>query len=269
MQSEIKKAFSSLVIPSNNSHKGENGKLVFIGGSELFHAPTKWALDLSSRFVDMLFYASVPQNNALIAQAKGEFWNGIVVPQGEVETYIDEANCVLIGPGMERTKETTKITNRLLSQFPQKKWVVDAGALQMVDPHLFTDTMIVTPHQKEIERLAGNLGVSVGEALQFLSEKGVTVLLKGQVDTTFINGTVVEIAGGHPGMTKGGTGDVLAGLLAGLYATNSAQVATLVASYTNKKAGEFLATSVGPFFNASDLAGVVPGVLFEELKKVM
>ena len=157
MQPEIKNAFSQLKLPASDSHKGENGKLVFIGGSELFHAPMRWALDTASRFVDMLFYASVPQNNELIAEAKGNFWNGIVVPQGQVEVYIDEADCVLIGPGMERDEETTEMTNTLLRTFPHKKWVVDAGALQMVNPELLTSSMIITPHQKELARVATHL----------------------------------------------------------------------------------------------------------------
>ena len=268
MQPEIKKALTSLKLPAADSHKGENGKLVFIGGSELFHAPTKWALDTASRFVDMLFYASVPQNNELILEAKGAFWNGIVVPQGQIEEYIEEADCVLIGPGMERVNETADMTNQLLRKFPQKKWVVDAGALQMVDPQLLTSSMIVTPHQKELVRVADHLEMTEEQTLQFLSEKGVTVLLKGTEDTLFSAGNVRTIEGGHPGMTKGGTGDVLAGVIAGLYATNSAEVATIVGSFVNKKAGEALASSVGPFFNASDLAQQVPKTLYSLLSSL-
>ena len=261
----IQHALASVILPKSNSHKGENGKLLFIGGSELFHAPTKWALDTASRFVDMLFYASVPQNNALITEAKGAFWDGIVVPQDEIETYISEADCVLIGPGMERVPETAEKTNELLALFPQKKWVVDAGALQMADPNLFTNTMILTPHQKELERVAKNMGVSPEVATTVLREKGVTLLVKGATDMVYTSAEVIPISGGSPGMTKGGTGDVLAGIIAGLYATNDAITATVVGSYVNKKAGEKLAENVGPFFNASDLAAQVPKTIFSLL----
>ncbi len=95
---------SQIKLPDPHSHKGENGKVLIIGGSELFHAASRWCLDAASSLVDMVFYSSVPTNNQLIEQAKGEFWNGIVVPRGELERYVSEADVVVIGPGMERNE---------------------------------------------------------------------------------------------------------------------------------------------------------------------
>lgn len=220
----ISEAFRTLDTPATNSHKGENGKMIFIGGSELFHAPARWALLSASRFVDMLFYSSVPQTEALLQIAKQEFWDGIVVPAGKLTEYIEEADVALIGPGMERTKDTEDVTNELLRQFPAKKWVVDAGALQMLNPSLLTNSMIITPHAKELERLSGNMHTSSDEAIKELSERGVTILLKGEIDVVYSGLEQISIPGGNPGMTKGGTGDVLAGMLAGLYATNNSKM---------------------------------------------
>lgn len=59
-------------------------------------------------------------------------------------------------------------------------------------------------------------------------------------------------------MTKGGTGDVLAGLVAALFCKNDALTSTVAASYINKKAGEDLFTKKGYWFNASDLADQIP-----------
>jgi len=69
-------------------------------------------------------------------------------------------------------------------------------------------------------------------------------------------------------MTKGGTGDVLAGLLAALYCKTSALNSCLIASHINKKAGEELYLQQGPYFNSSDLVSQVPKVLWETLQKV-
>src|SRR3989338_2570751 len=91
-----------LFLPSSASHKGQNGKLLLIGGSHLFHAASLWALTVASRIVDMVFYSSVPENNEIVRRAKKEFRNGIVVPRSKVENYIKEADCVLIGPGLPR-----------------------------------------------------------------------------------------------------------------------------------------------------------------------
>ena len=66
-------------------------------------------------------------------------------------------------------------------------------------------------------------------------------------------------------MTKGGTGDVLAGLVAALYCKNEAFLSACAGSYINKKAGENLFKRVGYYFNASDLADEIPRVMKELL----
>ncbi len=258
------------------SHKGQNGKVLLIGGSELFHAASRWSLDVLASMVDMVFYSSVPTNNELIKEAKGEFWDGVVVERDEVESYLKEADVVLIGPGMTRdekqhdavesfaepTKEewndTYVVTNYLLSKYPQKKWVIDAGALQMVDPKLLNHNCIITPHVGEMERLLAKVG---GDEKALL-KSGVVVLLKGPKDRVFSHGTEEWIEGGNAGMTKGGTGDVLAGLVAGLYvSTDDSFAAAVLGSFVNKKAGESLYNKVGPFFKTSQLASEIPIVL--------
>jgi NAD(P)H-hydrate epimerase len=256
----VAKYFKNLHSPTPDSHKGQNGKLLIIGGSELFHAASRWSLDVASKFVDMVFYSSVPSNNELIHEAKGKFWNGIVVPRDEVEKYIDEADCILIGPGMERTVETEQLTNDLLKKYSAKKWVLDAGALQMVDPSLLQPNHIVTPHSREMKTVADKLA---GGQLK------ATVLLKGPVDNITAGEQSIKIEGGNAGMTKGGTGDVLAGLVAALYCTNEALVACVVGSHVNKKAGEKLFEKTGYVFNASDLVETIPEVFWREVNSLI
>ena len=53
----------TLYVPPPDSHKGQNGKLLVIGGSHLFHAASLWALTVASRIVDLVHYSSVPENN--------------------------------------------------------------------------------------------------------------------------------------------------------------------------------------------------------------
>lgn len=349
-------------LPLTHSHKGQNGKVLVIGGSELFHAASQWSLLVVSRMVDMVFYSSVPANNALITESKQEFHNGIVIPREHVEEYIEEAGVVLIGPGMTRErivdeqwrkkllsgctwettvegktppvrvrrrkntplsstvldelkkeiewkKDTYAVVNYLLAKYPHKKWVVDAGALQMCEPALLNANMIITPHEKELQTVFDHLKQWVNEEdqgedieiggthfvgtyhqffdglleIETLSPEEdqeyyqqmiedtqelsrhlnlSTILLKGPVDKIISKKSVELIKGGNEGMTKGGTGDVLAGLIAGLYAfTNEPFAAAVVGSYVNKAAGDELYKTVGPFFNASDLANQIPHTL--------
>ncbi|OGH17655.1 MAG: hypothetical protein A2868_01385 [Candidatus Levybacteria bacterium RIFCSPHIGHO2_01_FULL_40_15b] len=92
-------------------------------------------------------------------------------------------------------------------------------------------------------------------------EFGIVILVKGEYDVVSSPTESVRISGGNPGMTKGGTGDVLAGLVAALYCKNGAFLSAAAGSYINKKAGDSLFKKVGYYFNASDLAAEIPIVM--------
>jgi len=246
-----------IVLPRRDSRKGENGKVLVIGGSKLFHVAPFWAAAAASKACDIVHFSSpyLLNNELMERRAKGVFWSGIVVPWSDVEHYIHEDDAILIGPGMERGDETKGIVNTLLQKYPNKKWVVDGGALQEVLPSLLTNSMIATPNHKEWEILIGKGGV----------REGVVVLKKGEVDEIVMGEKQYWVEGGSVAMTKGGTGDILSGIVAGLYAKSPALASCYVASLTNKKAGERLASSRGVFFDANDLLGVVG----EELKNII
>jgi len=250
-----------LTIPAVDSHKGQNGRLLIIGGSHLFHAASLWSLTVASRIVDLVHYSSVPENNAIVHEEKKEFRNGIVIPRGELDRYIEEDDCILIGPGMTRDSETETITNTLFTKYPAKQWVIDAGALQMMDVTLIPKNAILTPHHGEFAHAFGSVDVArVGQKYQCI------VLLKGEKDIACDEkGNCRVIPGGNPGMTKGGTGDVLAGLIAALACKNDPFLATIAGSFINKKAGDALYKTVGPYFNATDLANQIPITMKELL----
>ncbi len=272
-----------LYIPPADSHKGQNGKLLIIGGSSLFHAASLWSLKIASRVVDMVFYASVPENNAIVQKAKEEFRDGIVVARGDIENYAAEADCILIGPGMLRSEgeirnmkyeirslgdinsiedegeQTYYLTQYLLKKYPEKKWVVDAGALQMMEKGWLqqSNDIAITPHHQEFVRLFGEDGTEASVVANAKTYK-CTILLKGQEDIVSNGDQTYRISGGNAGMTKGGTGDVLAGLIAALACKNDLFLATAAGSYINKKAAESLAERMGLSFNASDLCDEIP-----------
>lgn len=257
----------NLYTPLSSSHKGQNGKLLVIGGSKLFHAASLWALTVASRMVDMVFYSSVPENNEIFLTLKKEFRNGIVIPRDKMESYIEEADCILIGPGlpresgMEEGDENTKeLTEKLFKQYPDKKWVVDGGSLQVIMPDILPKNSIVTPHHGEFKTLFKTEGNET-TVPEMAKKYGVVVLAKGEEDIVASPTEAVKIPGGNAGMTKGGTGDVLAGLVASLYTKNDAFLSACAGSYINKKAGDSLFERVGYYFNASDLASEIPKVM--------
>lgn len=259
----------NLYVPPRDSHKGQNGKLLIIGGSHLFHAASLWSLKVASRIVDLVHYSSIPENNDIVQKAKKEFRDGIVIPRSEAHAYIEEDDCILIGPGMVRDAETEELTNTLLKKHPHKQWVIDAGALQMMDVALISPNAILTPHHGEFATLKSKIK---NEKLKMeMEKKGIEdqvkefakayqciVLLKGQVDVVASSTDDRMIEGGNAGMTKGGTGDVLAGLIAALACKNDPFTAAIAGSFINKKSGDTLYAEVGPYFNASDLARQIP-----------
>jgi ADP-dependent NAD(P)H-hydrate dehydratase / NAD(P)H-hydrate epimerase len=282
-----------LYTPDPSSHKGQNGKLLMIGGSRLFHAASIWSLQIASKLCDMVFYASVPENNEIVKEAKSEFRNGIVIRSEALEDYVQEADAILIGPGMMRSdnlklktqnsklqvesqnlieinemvdegEQTYYLTQYLFQKYPNKKWVIDGGALQMMEKEWLRGKshVILTPHLKEFERLFGLFPLEE-HVVQMAKEYGCVILRKGQEDIVASPDAVVAISGGNAGMTKGGTGDVLAGLVAALYTKNDAFLAASCGSYLNKKAGEYLFGRQGYGFNATDLVDAIPVVMKE------
>lgn len=262
-----------LYVPAADTHKGQNGKLLIIAGSKLFHAASLWPLTVASRLVDMVYFSSVSDNNELVLRAKQEFRNGIVVPRDKLDSYIKEADCILIGPGLPRKNgeeegddDTKELTERLLKKYPNKKWVIDGGSLQTIDPEILLELKIIpilTPHPKEFEKLFDTKhSLQNTECISDMAKKyNCVILLKGVEDIVASPTEAVLVPGGNAGMTKGGTGDVLAGLVASLYCKNDAFLSAVAGSYINKKAGESLEKKVGLYFNASDLANEIPYVM--------
>ena len=256
-----------LYIPPPTSHKGQNGKLLIIGGSHLFHAASLWALKIASRIVDMVFYHSVPENLEIVNKIKSEFQDGIVITSSNMEEYIKEADCILCGPGLPRGDDPKdygqsirEMVHQLLVKYPEKKFVLDASALQEMEPEWLKipkEEVIITPHHQEFKKLFGIEG-DEGSGGEMAEKFYCVILLKGPMDIICSQNECKKVTGGNSGMTKGGTGDVLAGLVAALYCKNEAFLSAQVASYVNKKAGESLFKKVGYFFNASDLVNEIP-----------
>ena len=267
MQNFSKAELKKLYIPPPSSHKGQNGKLLVIAGSKLFHSSSLWVLKIASRILDMVYYSSVDENNKIVSEEKKEFRDGIVVSRNKVENYAKEADCILIGPGLPRTDgvetgddNTKTLTSSLLKNYPRKKWVLDGGSLQTIKPEIIPQNSIITPHLKEFKMLFG-LDVSEENVAKMSEKYDIVIVAKGQTDYICSPDKCVRIKGGNAGMTKGGTGDVLAGLIAALYCKNEAFLSASAGSFINKKAGESLFRRFGYYFNSSDLVNEIPRMM--------
>ena len=287
--STIKPFFNKLYIPPSDSHKGHNGKVLIIGGSRLFHSASLWAAEVATHFADMVHYASTKENNEIFHTLKTTFRNGIIVEQKDIPYYIKEDDAILLGPGMVRDEDKNyelRITNYqsllaiqneaefsramvylVAKQFAHKRFVIDAGALQMMDAEwlpLFKETPIITPHQLEFERL---FGVSVVDmpidqkadiVKEYAAKYNCVILLKAVVDIISDGEQIAVVQGGNQGLTKGGSGDILAGVTAAFRSKNEAFVSAVVASYTEKSAADDLKKTKGYWYNMNDLIDQIP-----------
>lgn len=269
------KYLENLYKPALDSSGEDNGQLTIIGGSSLFHGAPMLALKVASRIVDMVFFATPEKSVGYIAEnAKSTLMSFIWVPWEEVEDYIKKSDCVLIGPGFmryssekvpegkrnykgdEEAKKTREITKKLLTKYKDKKWVIDAGSLQVMDPKWIPKGAILTPNEKEYESLFGKSDIN-----EVAKKYKCIIVKKGPKTITCSNEGCFKVEGGNPGMTKGGTGDVLAGLTAALYTKNDSLLAASSASLIAKSSADELFKRVGVNYNAEDLAEIIPEVM--------
>jgi len=275
----VKSFLSKLTLPQPNSHKGQNGRVLIIGGSSLFHSASLWAAEVASHFCDMVHYSSTKENQEIFLSLKKKFQNGIIVPQEKLMEYVKEDNVILVGSGMvregEEAKYTRDLTKTLITDFPEKQFVFDAGALQTMDKEWLLKLKtpaVITPHQKEFETLFGEPILDLPlekktEKVQSLAKKyNTTILLKAIIDIISDGKEVYLIEGGNAGLTKGGTGDILAGLTTALSTSGQPLISAISASVLLKKTGEKLFQSKGYWYNVNSIIETIPEVLKENIK---
>jgi len=238
---------------SANANKGNFGHVLVVGGSlGRSGAPSMTSL-AALRSGAGLVTAAVPASvMAQVSAVAPELmtWPLTTGPAGGIsaENLTPEAVAALmkgitvlaIGPGIGQNAETVKFVTGLLAatKIPA---VIDADALNILaaKPVLLAKLakgrkVVLTPHPGEMARLAGitipevqanRLKVARGFAEQF----GVTLVLKGaRTLIAYPDGRVAVNTTGNPGMAKGGSGDLLTGLVAGLLAQFPANAGSAV-----------------------------------------
>jgi len=283
----------AIIEPHADSHKGQNGTLLVIGGSPLFHGAGRLTAEggqqtletlnqtvtFDSKYTDYVIFCSTKENIDYLKTRQDAF---IGISRDSLNDYLPKADAIVIGTGMMREVEpadestsnepeiTKELTNTVLAA--NKKTVLDAGGLQVCTPEDLKHKphLIITPHRTEMANLFGlfpdELFLSqetnsdeimrVGKQVHELARKyTITILLKGPIDIVANEKQWYFAPGGDAAMTKGGTGDVLAGVTGALYTKlDDPLLAAAAGSYITKRAGEYLRNTSGQFFNATDLA---------------
>jgi hydroxyethylthiazole kinase-like uncharacterized protein yjeF len=218
---------------NKNSHKGENGRVLVVGGNEVYHgAPLLAALAAEKSGVD-LCYVMVPVNQQNLARQFSlnlivDTFSGKFLRPQDVKKVIDwtkKVDVLVIGNGLGEKPQTLRSIKKILEQ-SKCDVVIDAAALSLVPQLEFHGRQaVITPHREEFSRLVKKdlNQLKPSELKKLLQEKAkewhVVIVLKGAEDLLACPYGKFQVnKTGHPIMTKGGTGDVLAGLIAGLIA---------------------------------------------------
>ena len=274
--------FIKLKARSNNSHKGNNGKLLIVGGSKDYHgAPAIAGLAAINSGVDLV-YVVCPESasvaiksccpDLIVKSLEGE--NLSLNNLEDILELADGVDAILIGPGAGISDETTKLFNVLVTKI-KKPIVLDADALKQVEISLIKnrEDIILTPHLAEFKSIFKinddlkldidsfnfeDVDENITEFQHITKNINATVIVKGHFDLVLSKSKVKINKTGNAGMTVGGTGDALSGIATSLLAQglNAFDGATL-AIFINGLAGDKAYEEKGYGFSASDLVSYI------------
>ena len=250
------------------SHKGDHGEVLVIGGGPYVGAPALAGQAALRAGADLVRVACP---TAVAHEVQGYSEDLILRPVegrqlepghvGQVMEFAAEHDTIVAGPGLGSDESTLEAAKAILTAFDGTA-VVDADALQLV-PDIETEaTLICTPHQGELAKMSGPRADDWRErrdaVTEFAAQLGHTLLVKGSYDVVS-NGDRTRVnRTGNPGMTVGGTGDVLAGITGALAAQHEPIHAAALGAYTAGTAGDIVAEERGNGLLASDLLEAIP-----------
>lgn len=268
------------------SHKGNNGRLLVVGGSKDYSgAPAIAGMAAIGAGCDLV-YVATPEKSAeaikstspdlIVKSLEGDKLS--LGHSSEILELADSVDAVLIGPGAGIDEDTGKLFNVLVSKI-KKPIVLDADALKQIKLKLLKgrEDIILTPHLFEFKSFF-NVGSdlkldidsydfekvdeNITEFQKITRQIKGTVIVKGQYDLV-LSGTRFRInKSGNPGMTVGGTGDALAGICGGLLTQDlSSFDSACLGAFINGLAGDEAYNIKGNGFSATDLVSYIGNVI--------
>ncbi|MGC8676808.1 MAG: NAD(P)H-hydrate dehydratase [Hydrogenobaculum sp.] len=239
-----------------DTNKGNEGKVLLIGGN----GPYIGAVSMSAKAATMagagLVYVGIPKehmssvSNYLIEQIK--------IPLPSKDYYIEsienidlgQFDAVAVGMGFDVYDKGFKILEHILNRF-NKHVLLDADALNIISKHkalelLKNENIVITPHIGEFSRLSGIgkediIRNQIDLSYEFHKQYGCSLVLKGAITTIATESKVYVSARGTPAMAKGGTGDVLSGILSAFLSKMSISKALKLGVFLHSIAGEITA----------------------------
>ena len=265
---------AKFALRKKGEHKGQNGKLLILGGSEDYFGAPYLAAKAASYMVDLV-YLAMPEYSAkrisdpdiILRPFEGKNFSIEHLERAlELSKVVD---AVIIGPGIGRKEDTDEVVREFIKSC-EKPMVIDADALKSIAEDLNAlkgKSFVLTPHAGEFKILfgeepGGSLEKKAKRVMEKAQETGGTILLKGAYDIISDGKAWKYNKTGNKGMTTGGTGDVLSGVVGALLALgNTPLKAASVGAFLNGLAGDMVKEEMGENFTAMEVVKKVPFVV--------
>lgn len=278
-----------LPVPSNDADKEDRGHVLVLGGSREMPGAVILAATAAlragagkltiatGRSVAQLVALAIPESRVL-GLAENDAGGFTVEAVAALDPLADKISAILIGPGMRDEAATARLVHALLPRLDgsDTKVLLDAEAMGAVlhppagnPPFRFGVPVLLTPHAGEMAHLTGSAKDEIGaapdrHALDAAQRWNAIVALKGaRTVIAAPGGERWQHEGGNVGLATSGSGDVLAGVIAGLAARGAglAQAAAWGIAL-HARAGERLAERFGRLgYLARELCDVIPALL--------
>ena len=269
----VKENTFSLPRREREAHKGDFGRVYILAGSVGYTGAPVFAANAAVRTGSGLVFLGVPETiwNVVAVRCSEAMPHPLKMDSGEVLKRMRPCDAVLVGPGLglDAGELVREIVPRL-----ERPLVLDADGLNALAGH--TELLnernaptVLTPHEGEFARLAGcTLPVErrPEAASDFAKAHGCVVVLKGhRTVTASPDGRVWINTTGNPGMAKGGSGDVLAGMVLSLIGQGFEPAeSAAMAAYLHGRAGDLAAERLGEYsMTPTDLLGELPRAMME------
>ena len=258
---------------SRETNKGNFGRVLVVAGSEGMAGAAILCAKGALRAGAGLVTVSVPNDLFPIVQTAVP--EAICVTRALNPELLTKYDAIAIGPGLGVSKETWNVVTYILENYGGKL-VIDADALNVLAGTniTFDPDTIITPHPGEAARLLGTDASIIQSRREasaaILSEKfGCVVVLKGSGTIVAATSPSLKLyvnTNGNPGMATGGSGDVLAGVLAAFLGQGmDAQTAAWAGVYIHGFAGDLMVKEYG---EAGLIAGDLPLGVARTLKYI-
>lgn len=273
------KLVKDLIVPRiATSRKGDNGIVLVVGGSRIYHGAPILASIAALRSGTDLVFTAVPKSNIMAVRAYSPDLIALPLPDDKLTSGLvnrlmamlpKRPHTAAIGMGMSIAKPEALVSLIRQLRNAEIKLLLDASALipEILREIAGTGT-IVTPHAGEYKRLfekhpGTNEDVQTSTVQTAAKDYGITIVLKGSVNiiSDGVSEHTAVIKRSTPAMTVGGMGDVLSGLTVGLLTKYSSFNASILGVFLNGVAASLAYERVGLHMVATDVIEDLPNAM--------